>query len=958
MEDMIGTVIDVPFETTLNTDTILNDIVTIGVGSKNLVNNGIIRDGGLTEVYQKTNTTSNTSNSLTYYTSSGKRFYVDDDAKQAYIDDKKIQWDFTNAWFSKGVNLGYFDDAVLSTTGTIICLLRKRYSALMYEYDYNGNLLNSSSYTLPLLKYNETAPSCITRYFTGNTFSNSIYITEVCYSSGIGIGFHINLSTMTTYNLGIGVGTSGGDSRLYSYFDSTSTKSLFLLLNTALLGSPGVVYYNTSIGGATSGMIVGGAGVNGTEYIVPSANGYIFLQKNYNGAPFKVQTTNAAWGTFTEILPAGITSPVPRTTGGGSIISNINQFGGVAHYRGTGITDALVCTSIFTATAPEKLVNIGSSVFMFTPDTSSYASYMPLDSVKRITCSNISGNPAYYSLCGAGCNMITEYGAIDPWHVPFSKNISGNNFRFMYRDSIGNIRTVNIGDISFVNPIISEIDMDVLYLPISDNYNIFESKNNEFYVNYGAYSTSHVFNPKTITGTGSISANLFASNKFSSMIDQGKLWTGLSTSIGSTFYSLMKDTNKFFYYEDNVGYNAISLDQYFYFQISSAIPPINYVQSYFNPIPTGYNYDYRNGLVLLDDGCAPGKPGMASYVNTNFLTQIYKSSFRLFGQLYAYDGTYIYNLPLSAGSDGTVGTPVIVAYANGLTFLCQTPKMAIFLSEFDNSLYVFNGGKDVDRLLNLNLKPTVREAAYCVASDELAIKCCENSTLGDTDGILMMRNGMISEYLIKDLIESIGPTTYYGDIPGDVYIKVDTINYNTPIIGTGETITINSGITYTISGTWDSTSHHLQAAANETWIVNNFTGQSIALFYKQATGSVIVPLKLQTAYYGMGSNRRMRCNRIVYRVKFFDKIPIRINFTWDYITSGDNTNVTGTDSASIIPVTDDQGCAIIDWIPPVAAVIGGSIGVSVDDQEQKFMILSITIYTAIEADCQTVNHAG
>jgi len=79
-----------------------------------------------------------------------------------------------------------------------------------------------------------------------------------------------------------------------------------------------------------------------------------------------------------------------------------------------------------------------------------------------------------------------------------------------------------------------------------------------------------------------------------------------------------------------------------------------------------------------------------------------------------------------------------------------------------------------------------------------------------------------------------------------------------------------------------------------------------------------------------------------------------VTLAWNWITvdaNGTSPNVT------ITPTTDANGYAMIDYIPAPAYVLGGSLSLSVTDNTQKIVLLSMTAYIEPSADAQTLNHA-
>jgi hypothetical protein len=477
-----------------------------------------------------------------------------------------------------------------------------------------------------------------------------------------------------------------------------------------------------------------------------------------------------------------------------------------------------------------------------------------------------------------------------------------NSGKILFRNLDGNFTVVQFGNA--INYSYSEISPGVVQISSASKYNIIDANNRTLNVNCGSFISSELTPYSFSNSASGVTVNYFSYNNYSQCVDNGSF---LNCALDSARDALFLYDGLIYYggFIDIIGYingvgkyiaNLGLVVGIAKVAFDAFTTSYTYIPSPYEPIPITSGYDFRNELALLNNGSAVGVAGLANYDGSvGYLLQKYTASFRLFGQLYAYDGVNIYNIPLSAGSSGAAGTPVIVTIANGLRFLCVTPQAAVFVSDYDNTVFSFDGGRDVSRLIEFNQKPQILSAAYNVANEEIIFKT--ESTL------IFSRSGIISEITAP----------------------------------------------YTPAG-----NYVLQESPTATWAVNLVTGSSTAYFYKAVAGGVIIPLVFQSAYYGFGSNKMKRIRRIVIRMLFNSHTSSQVNIAWNWITDVSN----GTSATAVVtPATDSNGYAIIDYNPYPDYVLGGSLSIWSTDATQKKVLLSITAMIHPDADAQTLNHA-
>lgn len=194
------------------------------------------------------------------------------------------------------------------------------------------------------------------------------------------------------------------------------------------------------------------------------------------------------------------------------------------------------------------------------------------------------------------------------------------------------------------------------------------------------------------------------------------------------------------------------------------------------------------------------------------------TGFILFGEAYVHDGEYIYSVIL--GQAGTYSYIKKIAVARGLQFLAATATEAWFLSAWDNSLWSFNGGRNVEKKIRLNALAAVSSAVYCGAANELAILLA-----GGTD-VLYMRDGIITK-------NTLGTT------------------------GTGPL--------------------ELQPTDGGTWLVSQSgDAGNMARIQYDSTGASAVSLDWQTAYQGQGGYLKHTVQEYALAIYFPAKTAISI----------------------------------------------------------------------------------
>lgn len=108
-------------------------------------------------------------------------------------------------------------------------------------------------------------------------------------------------------------------------------------------------------------------------------------------------------------------------------------------------------------------------------------------------------------------------------------------------------------------------------------------------------------------------------------------------------------------------------------------------------------------------------------------------TFLLYGQIYLFDGIQIY---LATITDNILVSISAMTYAQGMQFLATSPTEAFFLSNWDNSVYSYDGGRALTKVKAFTNTPAILSAKYSTY---------DNALLMDTTSkFIWFRDGIIS----------------------------------------------------------------------------------------------------------------------------------------------------------------------------------------------------------------------
>ena len=213
-----------------------------------------------------------------------------------------------------------------------------------------------------------------------------------------------------------------------------------------------------------------------------------------------------------------------------------------------------------------------------------------------------------------------------------------------------------------------------------------------------------------------------------------------------------------------------------------------YVSSTIVPLAIGSNYN--NGLSNGPNNTVFLKPNYDGTSIGNDIAGIF-TGFKLFGQNYLFDTRNFYTADIDA-INGIFISKMFLCPATGLKYIASTPTRIYFLSKFDNSIFIFDGGRSLNKFQRMNSMETINSGIFSVT---------DNTLLLDTDNTFIW---------VRD--EIISQNSKATDQTSLKYYNTD----NGLVIGNN-----NSNWTYT---------------------------------YNNVSGASVVPLKIKTGYYGFNLN--------------------------------------------------------------------------------------------------------
>jgi hypothetical protein len=384
------------------------------------------------------------------------------------------------------------------------------------------------------------------------------------------------------------------------------------------------------------------------------------------------------------------------------------------------------------------------------------------------------------------------------------------------------------------------------------------------------------------TNTSSL-AYIKAFNAYSSSLDYGLIKADASTTnITPTFY-----LNSY----SNTNYDVVLWDGQTGAYVSN-IPSKNgspYKASqygtyvYNSNVPPGNDASYSGYGITMPFSSAVQTSDYAGYQLANLLpTSKYKTFFTLKGSFYAYDGAQIYLLPLSNGIGSNLnGVPQPMVNPYGLTFLTASCDYAFFLGNYDNSIWLYSGAREIVKGTVLSAKPTI--------------------TAG-----------------------------WYNDYDNALYLQTDST-----IITIRDDTTITENPIPFVSGTWNTFNTNLGLY----FVQNNVC---LLRTYEPVASSTLIPLSYQSGYLGYGSSVMFTVNSIKVRMYCAGGLSSTIAVKWYWVTQDSSGSDTSTMATTPLSASN---YFTFEWTPPHNNVLMFSLAISDSSGTQKIVLLDIDAYT-------------
>ena len=320
-----------------------------------------------------------------------------------------------------------------------------------------------------------------------------------------------------------------------------------------------------------------------------------------------------------------------------------------------------------------------------------------------------------------------------------------------------------------------------------------------------------------------------------------------------------------------------------------------YVQNSTIPIPLGLNWSGRSigtnssatTYSFQETFITGGYVGGATTVTSDYDGYILGNAipangitFTLFSTNYFFDGRSIFQISFNGAY---VQFPLQKAVtADGLQFIAQSQDKAFFLSAFDNSIYIFDGGRSLYKMRKFTLNGPITQGVFNVRDNTLMLDA--------TTQWIWMRDGIIS-FDTKNAVQATGQALSFYDTTKGIYIGNNNQLYQ-----------------YGYS-------------QSQIFVPTSLTGTK-----------AVVPLDFQTAYYGMGANKISL--ELSYYVTVFNasKAKTALNVTiYGFNQDEQKGFVNQNPQKSVVNINpadyDDVGYFRFSVTPRYSKVLASSIGI-------------------------------
>lgn len=734
------------------------DIYPFGAGkeAQHVANNGIERQGGLLPLYEQ-ETTFATAGQNSIITAGGDTLQVDS-SDNVLLNNVNIGNVGPLSVYRRGSLAGYVD-AAWSADDTILAITRNGTAITLYELNpATMTATNSRTITFAGMATSFIVTVSIVRYVDMHYADNQEFIVRYYQTTADKILKESGLTITSVSIAGAGASNHTGfahrfGANKYVYGDQGNPQGF------------ATAWYAGDI-------LVGGGGTNA----MTNAKWCVIQRCRGTSDSMAILTFDAYKDAGNTLTCCGIVGYDGLGAYTGTITDQVGLALGAATatvqnlITGPGYAEATYTrsdtgTNIYSIVSPNPVgssANLGNIVQ--TQTQTPYNGYGKLNDC-RYTWSwlmswrvvMVNGVPSFLS--GAGVAVasnpeilgvpLTNNGEFDPYYVPHIVDTASYS-RIIYRYA-GVLYFIDVR--SGAGHTIDRISDTVYQINCISPISIVDTTTKTLELGVNDYNGRIRWSSSAaITSTSKAIAVL--SGRYSNSLDPGDKLITMTTPPGSSyisgiekpaFWSGQQVYTAKLYLNDAYSISFITWNTSL---IETAQANTLYITDTRQPIAMGYSYGDRTviagnetiftGVGIL--GATLVNYGYAGYEIGNVANGSLVN-FVLFEQRYVFDGYEIFSAtffgPLLTGMDR-------VCRARGMTFIAASPTEAYFLSSFDTSLYVFNGGRSLEKMKRLN---DIRNASNVIEQITDGIYSSIDNTilLQTANTFVWIRDGVVTQ---------------------------------------------------------------------------------------------------------------------------------------------------------------------------------------------------------------------
>lgn len=883
------------------------DLQSWDAQGKIIHNTGIERDGGITNLYSAFE--SNSQYAETLFTKNGKRIRLirDDinDRMRVFTGENEIGQVPLWAVEDRRVLSVDANDVMATIDGTILVLRLSASLATIQELDCTTlELIRSRTFAIPSnvsdgMFVRNKAPTwssvtSIAAIFASGTKLNHEIITDAgtVYTITSQVGFVNSSQVFAFYDNGWIVSANDEDDPRTFLLESTGVQQGTYTEATYLVSNYNQIAGTVSFTGWRDVVVLGTPGTYGYTFTPPAALG-------------------GSW-TITA-LTNSVSSPVAVSM----------TMGGYEVCYGTSPKNLFYANN-----SSVRTWTIGHA----TP--SEIYGYLDNGADIAFKAHTILGEAAYISASFAADGIgipITEVGEMSAYYYPQIIKCTIGNYRIMYRRGDGSFATVMLTR-NPTKPRMQEIAPGVAKINTISGLCVANANSNDLQMGGNAYNGFVIVGFDAVAPLAQRAFVARYRGNYGGSVDTNYKPTGAIT-VGQP--NLIAIPESLSYSPNNETIDVYAGDpptpQYYRSIRDGIAQSINgklqgtiYVDDQVLPPPAGATYSEQT--ILLIGSTAIRETDYDGYQLLNETVGQYVS-FRLYGQLYLFDGEWIHLAQLNANVLQRVDH---VANALGLVFLCESPTAIFFKSSFDNSIYVFDGGQSVTKYMRLNRRGDILDGVFNTRENTLG--------LFGSDFVLWLRDGLLSEsflpfaYPYEIFTTSDGIWLAKDDYAIQYLYKPVTISGGGSVIQ----LDLDGGIWGTVyadiydGGTWGIT------------YPDTISGEVLG----GAGSGAVVPLVWKSKFNGYSDRIKQNVDRFLLRVYKEDLAQTTLSIIYEsYREDGQDTESRDIIIGDVTNPYDADGYAFVEFIPSNKNAIASSITISCND---KILIMAgyATITTA------------